>query len=145
MAGQIPLIFANLPQPCLHQGKSSPPSCGFSQRSLKAPDVPTLAEVARASTNLHGVITASSSFRWARSKDIVDKVTLPCASKVLEGPRDPAIIMWLADRRRYAQARQEIKAIRHVYAKQKLTMDLFRSRTQPRPFRRAGLQHGTQW
>ena len=85
MAGQVPLIFDNLPSalPFIKDGRLVPIVVAAPQRLAVLPNVPTFKEVGLESVNrmaYYGILAPKGT-----SKDVVDKVAA-AAKKALEDP-----------------------------------------------------------
>jgi len=129
VAGQVPLIFDNLPSalPFIKEKRLTALVVAAPQRLPALPDVPTFKEVGLASVNrmaYYGIVGPKGLPR-----DIVDKVNA-ATRKVLQDPairkrieETGSIIMADTPEAFAKQMREELAVYKDVVVKQKLTMD----------------------
>lgn len=129
VAGQVPLIFDNLPSalPFIKEGRLVPIVVAAPQRVAALPNVPTFKEVGMEPVNrmaYYGIVGPKNL-----PKDIVDKVNA-AVRKVVQDPairkrieETGSIIMADTPEAFAKQMREELAVYKDVVAKQKLTMD----------------------
>ena len=129
VAGQIPLIFDNLPSalPFIKEKRLTALVVAAPQRLAVLPDVPTLAEVGLPSVNrmaYYGIVGPKGL-----PKEIVDKVN-KAVHKVLQDPavrkriEDTGSLIVASTPEKFAEEiKAEYTAYKNVVDKQKLTMD----------------------